>query len=163
MKKKDLTKLTAQEKEKVVLSAWGKPYIRVPRFLINYMLRSKGDDRQAAILHLLLMTLCNFSDTKRVINHKEELCRRGEYVGTYRELSDHLGLYYKKVRWLLDKLAESNWIEITPIVKGIRVYLYGYDAFTRSCASETKKKEREKTPEEAYAEWYKKAQQGIFY
>jgi hypothetical protein len=165
MKTRDLTEVTANDKEKLALSAWGKPYIRVPRFLIDYVLRSDGVNQQAAILHLLLMSLCNFAASTTIINHKEVACKRGEYVGTYRELSGYLGLRYERIRRLLDKLVAQNWIEVTPMSKGIRIYLYGYDAFTRSSAQERKKKEsvKVKTPEEAYAENVLKAQQGIFY
>jgi DNA-binding transcriptional regulator YhcF (GntR family) len=149
-------------KEKKALTSWGKAYIKIPRNLIISLIKGNKENRQFIFLHLVLMTLCNYGESSIYRNGKEMICKRGEYIGSLRQLAKDTGIPATTVRRLLDKLVAQNWIEVTPISKGIRVYLYGYDSFTRSSSSQEGKK-KVKTPEEAYAEHIERLNRGIVF
>jgi DNA-binding MarR family transcriptional regulator len=148
-------------KEKFVLNAWGKSFIKLPRRLVFSKLCSSGKERNLNALHLTLLCICYYSDGEVIVNGEVIICRRGEWIGTLSELASFTGMSRPTVQRLLKTLSERNLIETTRMKQGMRIYLYGYDEFTRCGKKAEKEKKPEMTPYEIMEEYERRLNMGI--
>lgn len=117
-------------KELLALNYFGNSFIKVPRKLVSKMFSRNEAERSLGQLHFTLFCLCNHTDGFVTLGYYYVKCRRGEFVGTYRMLSELSGLSLGTTVRQLNKLEEMNLIEISKVVGGSRITVCGYNDFT---------------------------------
>ena len=81
-----------KEHERVALEYMGHSFVKVPRVLYARVLSLEKEEKMLARLHLVLFISCNFDDRVVKLGNNQVMSYRGEYVGTYRELSRLSGI-----------------------------------------------------------------------
>ena len=120
------------EKELHALSYLGNSFIKIPRKIITRMFSLKDTERSLGQIHFALFCMCNHTEgIVRLGNHYIK-CRRGEYAGSYRELSDASGLSLGATARWLKRLQEMHLIDICKVPGGSRISVYGYNDFSFS-------------------------------
>lgn len=119
-----------EEKDAEALALMGKAFIKMPRTVAKQMLSENKAERLAGRLYLSLICLCYYAEGNVTLsNNVTVLCRKGEYVGSYRKLSEQVGIDYGSIRRLLAKLKKRKQIEISPVEGGSRIRVCGYLQF----------------------------------
>lgn len=126
----NLEKDEEKKKTKAALSILGNAYIVVPRSIFADLYGSDKEEREAAWLYLLLLVQCNYEDRPVMLNGIMYNARRGEYIGTYRRLSEMARIPFGSIRRLINFLVKKGLIDSTKLSAGLRIFLYGYHELT---------------------------------
>ncbi|MDR1880470.1 MAG: hypothetical protein LBQ78_06015 [Tannerellaceae bacterium] len=140
----------------------GNAYLCVPRNLLKAALNGQ----QEARVHLVLFLYCNYADGEVLFGKRMVSCRRGEWIGTYRQLAELAGVHLSITGKLLQKLADKKLINITRIEGGTSIYLNGYDEFTSKEGKKERQKKEKKpklSPMEYIEEYGRRLAEGIVY
>lgn len=127
-----------KEHERVALEYMGHSFVKVPRALYYKVLTSKKEEKMLARLHLVLFISCNYDYKTVKLGNNWVPGYRGEYVGTYRELSRLSGIPFGSISRLLEKLQKQKLIEITRVPGGSVIRVNGYDKFSFLSEKENK-------------------------
>lgn len=134
-----------KEHERVALEYMGHSFVKVPRVLYNKTLIPEKEERMLAWLHLVLFISCNFDDRVVKLGNCQVVSYRGEYVGTYRELSRLSGIPFGSISRLLEKLEKRELVEIVRVPGGSVIRVNGYDKFCFASEKEYKLRDTAKT------------------
>ncbi|MCC8144464.1 MAG: hypothetical protein LIO97_11695 [Tannerellaceae bacterium] len=120
--KKDLD----AKKEKDAAEKWGIPYVKIPGSILKRMKNQNQLERRVALIHFLLIANYHYSEQVLVFRKNEYQCKKGEFIGTYQQLSDWSGIPLGSIGRLLRKLEAENMIVVNKISGGCRIRVYGY-------------------------------------
>lgn len=134
-----------KEHERVALEYMGHSFVKVPRVLYNKTLSPEKEERMLAWLHLVLFISCNFDDRVVKLGNCQVVSYRGEYVGSYRELSRLSGMPFGSISRLLEKLKKRKLVEIVRVPGGSVIRVNGYDKFCFASEKEYKLRDTAKT------------------
>lgn len=108
----------------------GKAFIRLPRKILNMSICPVKRERCLAQMYITLVTRAFYTDGFVTLNRHKCVCRRGEFVGTYQELSNLTGISRGSIGYFLKLLEEMHLIVINVITGGTRIGINGYDYFS---------------------------------
>ena len=134
-----------KEHVRVALEYMGHSFVKVPRVLYARVLSLEKEEKMLAGLHLVLFISCNFDDRVVKLGNNQVVSYRGEYVGTYRELSRLSGIPFGSISRLLEKLEKRELIEIVRVPGGSVIRVNGYDKFCFASEKEYKLRDTAKT------------------
>lgn len=136
-----------------------KPFIILPRLVFTRLYADDEMERLIGRMYLTLLLQAYHTDGVALVGENEIPCRKGEYFGSLRCLSDLMRVSYSTVHRLLKRLVEEGLISITKSVFGTHITVIGYAEITRS----TSVKEKEMTPGQALAAYEERLMKGIVY
>lgn len=120
------------EKEQMAINYLSGSYIKIPRKIFVQMCSKSSFERRTGWFHLLLIGLCYHTDGYVVLDSCKVSCRRGEYVGTYRYLSEISEFNIATVWRLMSRLSSQGLIDVTHLKGGTRIRICGYQAIAES-------------------------------
>jgi DNA-binding MarR family transcriptional regulator len=127
-------------------SYYGKGFIVIPRNLIVRICSDDDAERTKAWILLCLFHLSFFADGKVMLGDLSFECRRGEWIGTHRQLAKLSHIPSGNIARLLKQLAGQGLITLTRLPGGTRICLLDYDAYAAKGEEKArKKKEPEKS------------------
>lgn len=108
----------------------GKAFIRMPRKVLNMAIQPVKKERRFAVLYITLITRAFFTDGVATLGNHKYICRRGEYVGTYLELSKFTGISIGSIGYYLRLLELDHLIVMNTMTGGSRIGICNYEYFS---------------------------------
>lgn len=108
----------------------GKAFVRLPRKVLNMFIHPAKKERHLANIYIALITRAFFVDGTVTLGRHKHVCRRGEYVGTYQELSTLTCISRGSIGYYLRLLETDHLIVTNTITGGTRIGICGYDYFS---------------------------------
>lgn len=133
----------------------GNAFVTTPRKVIDWSYSQDLATCQKGWLFRFLWENCFYADSRITINGGHEvLCRRGEYIGTQREIAKKIKIMgASAVKNNLDKLKEEGFIEVERVnvksrTRASRIRVLGYNDYNKppSGSSAAKPKPHAATP-----------------
>lgn len=140
-----------QENCTLVATLLGKAFIRLPRKILDMWMLSGKKDRAKAKAYIALITKAFYVDGPVKLRSYKHVCRRGEYVGTYQELSKLTGITAGSVGHYLRLLVDDGLIRVKTIPGGVCIGIVEYDYFSGK-EMETNTQQREAEPSRTLAD-----------
>ncbi|WP_455637926.1 hypothetical protein [Parabacteroides sp.] len=84
----------------------------------------------AARIHFVLFQKCNYADGYVCIGKKQVLCRKGEYITTYKALAQLVGINDQSVRRYVKSLIDRSLVEVRRVATHVCFRICGYAYFT---------------------------------
>lgn len=104
----------------------GQSFVRIPRKVLAMVFHGKGQEKTVGLVYLMLLSEVYFAEGRVVLQKRSYICKRGEYMGTCKALSEGIGMSMASVRRGLKWLKEEGLIEISPLEDGCRIRVCGY-------------------------------------
>lgn len=103
-------------------------YLKISRSALRCLF-TPGDacHREARVL-LCLYSLAYWGDAQVLTGGRKVQVQRGEWLGSYAELTARLGYSHGTIRKFLSRLSQQGWITVRREGNGIRCLLHYYDA-----------------------------------
>lgn len=115
------------EKDQMAFDFMGNAYLVIPRSILERALSPEEQERQAGMLHLALLAKCYHSDGTVLLSGGKVPCRRGEFVGSLRNLAKLAHICPTSVYRQVARLVDQKLIIMNRIPGGSRVKVCGYD------------------------------------
>lgn len=128
-----------------VATLLGKAFIRLPRKILNKLTCPIKKERDLAKMYVTLIIRAFYVDGTVILGKYRHICRRGEYMGTYHELSELTCISIGSVGYYLKLLAIDHLIVVNAVTGGTRIGICGYDYFS-GYELETDTQQRESEP-----------------
>lgn len=120
------------EKDVRAVQYLGKAYIKIPWPILNRMLDIRQREHRIGLVHLALFACCNYADTTFVINGNMEFSGIGEFVSTYENLAESVGLSTTAFRRCVQALKEAGLIDVRRVGDASCFRVLGYEKFMHS-------------------------------
>lgn len=114
------------ENERIAIDYLSGSFVKIPRKILIRMISKVPFERRVGWFHLLLIVLSFHTDGFVMLNGRKVACWQGEYVGSYRGLSEISGYSITTVSRLLKKLIVQNLIVVMRLEGGTRIRVCGY-------------------------------------
>lgn len=114
------------------LQYFGKAYLKIPRIFVDQFFGLGKTDDNLTQLHGILFVNCNYADSYVCINGEQVLCRKGEYITTYKHLASWFHITPRTARRYINLLEERCLVEVRNIPNRICIRVCGYAEFTES-------------------------------
>lgn len=124
------------EKEQIAANYLAGSYVKIPRKLFVQMTSKSSFERKVGWFHLLLIGLCFHTDGYALLNKRKVTCRKGEYVGSYRALSEASGFSLATIGRLIKRLSSQGLIDVMRLEGGTHIRVCGYLVIAESRPSE---------------------------
>lgn len=112
------------------LESLGKSFVKMPRKLLIMCFSHKKTDRMYARIFIALVSMCYFKEGVAKLGKYVYTCRRGEYLGNYRDLADRTDVSSASIGRYLKALSDDGLIEYEPVAGGSRIKVCNYDFFS---------------------------------
>ena len=172
--------------KEVLHNDWGNGFVTMPRIIFDWMFGPDLATRQKGLLALFLWERCHYADSNITINGGHVVkCKRGEYIGTHREIAKKMGATVKGVKIMnesavksnLDKLKKEGLIEVERVnidnkTYASRIRVLGYDRYNKPPSDSSAAKQKpcvvppvgqtsppEKKSGEAEGDWFDKLEE----
>lgn len=128
------------ENERIASEYLGSSYVKVPRLTLMMLRSGEPSGRLLWQLHLTLFGACFFVDGVAKLNGRKVPCKRGEWVGTQKELAEMAAINIGSINRLIRQLEAMHLISVSKIQGGSLIRVNGYI----SLHAEPAKREKEK-------------------
>lgn len=119
--------MDSNHKKDRVAGFLGQSFVRIPRKVFTMFLHGKGREKSIGLVYLTLISEVYFAEGCVSLQSKAYKCRRGEYVGTYKQLMECAGVSLATVRRGLKWLKQEGLIEINQLLDGSSISVCAYD------------------------------------
>lgn len=119
-----------KERVECKLESLGKSFVKMPRKVLAMSFSHQKNDRMYARIFMALVSMCYFKEGVVKLGKYVYICRRGEYLGSYRELANRTDVSFGSIGYYLKALSDDGLIEYEPVAGGSRIKVCNYDFFS---------------------------------
>lgn len=119
--------MDSNHKKDRVAGFLGQSFVRIPRKVFTMFLHGKGREKSIGLIYLTLISEVYFADGSVSLQNRAYKCRRGEYVGTCKQLAECSGISLMTLRRGLKWLKEEGLIETNHLADGSSISVCAYD------------------------------------
>lgn len=102
-------------------------FLKMPREVLNEMIDCRIASHNKHLIFTAILVKAYFVDGKVRFNNQYFVCRRGEYVGSYKELSEILGLSPSCIGRYIRRLQQEGLLSVVRGQNSIKIIINNYD------------------------------------
>lgn len=125
---------------KDVMKYLGTRYIKVPRVIWDDLSSPVICVRRTAKVYYALFMECEYIEKVVVVRNREEICRVGEVITTYKELSFLTDMGVHAVQNYVKILVDKSLIKVSHVGDRTRFEVVGYKLFMKATSTPSNKK-----------------------
>lgn len=108
---------------------YSKGFLKVPNVILGKIYSGQVYARWYGVLYLCLLYHASFRERDTAFNAQTVVCRRGEWVTSYRIIEEKTGIPRSCLRDLLETLVEDGLISIKRFARFTVITIIGYDSW----------------------------------